>query len=100
MNGRNKGHAYERKIAKEFRDLGYEDCATSRYESKKMDDLKVDLVNTGDYHVQCKAVEKGVYPHKILESMPKDKIRVLFHKKNRQGEVVSMTKEDFYKLIT
>lgn len=33
--GREKGHAYERKIAKEFREeLGFEKCKTSRYESK------------------------------------------------------------------
>jgi len=100
INARNKGNSYERKVKNEWIELGFEDCLTSRHASKYMDDLKVDLINTGPFNIQCKAVEKGVYPHKILEEMPDDsKYNVLFHKKNRQGEVVSMMKEDFYELI-
>ena len=99
-SARQKGHAYERKIKNEFIEMGYSDCETSRYESKKLDDAKVDLTNTGIFHVQCKAVEILWSAHKTLSEMPTDeKINVVFHKKNRKGEVVSMTKEDFYRMI-
>ena len=33
INSKTKGSAYERKLAKEFRDFGFEDCKTSRFES-------------------------------------------------------------------
>ena len=97
---RNKGNSYERKIAQEFRDLGYTDCKTSRYESKMLDDMKVDLTNTKPYNVQLKAVEKLGILHNVLAEMPDDdNINVVFHKVSRKGEVVAMYKEDFYELI-
>lgn len=40
---RDKGNAYERQIASELRSMGYH-YVTSRSESKRMDDLGVDLV--------------------------------------------------------
>lgn len=43
---RNKGHAYETQIAKELRELGFTGVVTSRSESKRADDNKVDLVDT------------------------------------------------------
>ena len=99
-SARQKGHAYERKIKNEFIELGFTNCETSRYESKKLDDAKVDLCNTGPFNVQIKAVENLGSAHKTLAEMPKDeKINLVFHKKNHKGEVVSMIKEDFYNLI-
>lgn len=99
-NGRNKGNSYERKLAKEWRELGFE-TKTSRYESKMLDDMKVDLTNTGFFNVQAKAVERlSPSYHEILDSMPKDNnYNVIFHKRNRKGEVVVMTKDDFYELV-
>lgn len=65
-----------------------------------LDDQKVDLTHTDPWFTQCKAQERGIYPHDILDSMPRtDNINVLFHKRNRKGEVVSMRKEDFYKVV-
>lgn len=99
-NGRNKGHSYERKIRKEMIELGYESCETSRYESKKKDDQKVDLCNTDPFNIQCKAVERGLNYFDVLNSMPNDtNHNVIFHKKNRKGELVVMRKEDFYEII-
>ena len=99
-NGRNKGNSYERKLAKEWREFGFK-TKTSRYESKMLDDMKVDLTNTGFFNVQAKAVERlSPSYHEILDSMPKDNnYNVIFHKRNRKGEVVVMTKEDFYELV-
>lgn len=41
---REKGNSYERKIAKELTELGF-DVVTSRSESKSMDDNKIDLID-------------------------------------------------------
>lgn len=43
---RTKGNAYELKIAKELKELGFPGIVTSRSESKRMDDKKVDLIDT------------------------------------------------------
>lgn len=102
VHSKNKGSAYERKVAKEFREIGFEDCKTSRFESKMLDDLGVDLTNTGIFNVQLKAVERMTKSyHDILSSMPQDdnNYNVIFHKRNRKGEVVVMTKEDFYEIL-
>lgn len=100
-HSKNKGSAYERKLAIEFRGLGFEDCKTSRFESKMLDDLGVDLTNTGCFNVQAKAVERMTKSyHDILSSMPRDNnYNTIFHKRNRKGEVVVMTKEDFYEIL-
>lgn len=100
INARQKGHTYERKIAEEFRQLGYTECLTSRLESKRQDDLGIDLCHTGIWAVQCKAVEKLGSYHDILKAMPKhERINVLFHKRNNKGETVTMSKDDFYIII-
>lgn len=101
INSRTKGHSYERKIVQEFKDLGYDESCTSRAESRNRDNQKVDLCNTGNINVQCKAVEKGINYHKLLSQMPKEegRINTVFHKRDRK-EVVSLSKKDFYKLIS
>lgn len=100
INSKEKGNKYEQATAKYFRDLGWEECRTSREQSKWLDDQKVDLTNTDPWVVQCKAWERGVYPHDILAEMPNDMgINVLFHKRNYKGEVVSLAKEDFHKIL-
>lgn len=100
MNARNKGNSYERKLAKELREF-FPDCATSRYASKETDDKKVDFVNTGGWNIQAKAVEKFAGFHKLLDEMPQEagQINLVFHKRNRKGEVVAMRKEDFFHLL-
>lgn len=100
INSKAKGSDYERKIAKEFREYGFSNCKTSRFESKMLDDAGVDLTNTGFFNVQLKAVERLGSYHDILTSMPKDNnYNVIFHKRNRKGETVTMSKEDFYEIM-
>jgi hypothetical protein len=98
---RNKGHAFERELAQLWRELGYSKCKTSRYESKALDDMKVDLTNTHPFYVQAKNVENLGSAHKVLASMPneKEKINIVFHKKIRQGTIVSMMQDDFINLL-
>jgi len=100
-SARNKGNSYEREKAKQLRELHWKDCKTSRYSSKEKDDMLVDLVNTDPFSIQCKAVERLSGYHKLIDSMPKDgNINCVFHKRNRLGEVVVMSLDDFYKIIT
>lgn len=100
VNGRQKGHSYERAIAEKFRKAGYQ-CVTSRMESKAEDDRGGDLViEDCRWQVQCKAVETLGSAHNTLAKMQptKNRIPIVFHKRNRQGTVVSMKEEDFWKL--
>lgn len=100
MNARNKGNSYEREIRKELLEF-YPDCLTSRYASKYADDvLKTDLINTGMFNMQMKATEKAPNFQQVLSTMPTDhNFNVVFHKRNRQGEVVVLSKHDFYELL-
>jgi len=100
INVRAKGHAYERKIVSELKELGYVNAVTSRSESKRADDDGVDILGVDGFAIQCKAVERLGSVLSVLEHInTKYGMPVLFHKRNRRREVVSMFKEDFYKLI-
>ena len=106
-NVRRIGHNYERKIAKEFRDMGFHRAATSRATSRIMDDAKIDI-NGVPYNIQCKAVKTGLNVFTVLDDMesciPKMVperdvyVNVVFHKKEGE-EVVVLRKEDFYRII-
>ena len=75
MSTRNRtaGHNWERECRSLFRDSGiFPDCETSRFESKRMDDAKVDLCGTGQYYFQCKNVATRCNYVDILDQMPKN----------------------------
>ena len=105
MTAHRKGLGYEWKVRDKFRALGYVYACTSRGVDRSLDAAGVDLANTGDFLVQCKAVERGLSAHKILDHMPneKGKTRLMIHKRNIRkqygGEVVSMYWADFEKLV-
>jgi len=103
INARRAGHQYERDLAKELRELlGDEGISTSRYSSRQLDDEKVDIFGTQKYgfHIQAKRYTNNPNLFQILSEMPDDDlINTVFWKKPRVGEIVSMTKEDFYELI-
>ena len=95
---RRKGHSYERDLAKKFRDLGY-DCTTSRFTSRALDAMGVDLCGVTGFNIQAKNVERLGGLHPILASMPTEGINLVFHKRTRQGSVVAMSEEDFFVLL-
>lgn len=100
MNVRKKGHDYERKVARELTELIDQKVHTSRAINLLDDAQGIDLkftIKDTEFAVQCKAVEKLGNHHKIIKDTNHPN-PVLFHKRNRQGEVVSMPKELFYKL--
>lgn len=117
-----KGSDAERYYAKIFRDiLGFKHCKTSRLGSKLHDDAGIDLIFI-PFNIQIKAGKQvGMNPSRELSSM-KEKMteffpetslehnfpKLVIHKKQiGQGkkktefdEIVSMTFEDFMKLIS
>jgi hypothetical protein len=115
-----KGNDAERYYAEKFRELGFENCKTSRQGAKMLDDCGIDLIFI-PFNVQIKSgLQQGLRPHKVLEYMknrisevlPKSSIehtlpKIMIHKRQvGQGnkrdefsEIVSMTFEDFSKII-
>jgi len=104
VNARRVGHAYERDLVKELRELlDAPEIHTSRYASRLLDDKKVDIVGTQSYgfHIQAKRYTNNPNLFKVLDEMPQDDdpINVVFWKKPHVGELVAMHKEDFYELL-
>ena len=98
LNSKQKGNRFEQFCAKLFRAYGFT-CLTSREESKRLDDLGVDLVTNAPYNVQCKHVERlSTSYHQIINEMPTDKTPLIFHKRNNLGTVVVMRLIDFEEL--
>ena len=56
---RSLGCRFEREIAQIFREHGYEHVKTSRSASRFADDCKIDLVNVGEFAIQCKRSVKN-----------------------------------------
>lgn len=100
MNGRTKGHAFERQMAERLREI-WPDCFTTRFKgSLWLDHCGIDLVGTPGYNIQLKATERTPAYHDILEMMPKDRNRnIVIHKRNRKGCVVVMRFDDFLNLM-
>ena len=98
---RNKGHNYERQLVKDFKELGFTDCVTSRYGSKMLDDRGIDLMNTGDFVVQAKCYKRNPQYKKVLADMvikPTD-VPIIFHKAPGGKEYCILHKEDMMELI-
>jgi hypothetical protein len=110
---RTKGHTAERLYALKFREL-FEECQTSRYASRMLDDAGVDLANI-PLLVQIKAgLQKGLKHDEVLKNIEtkipklyKDLPKVLIHhkqgtsgkKRDEYSSMVSMTFDDFFKLL-
>lgn len=99
-NSRAVGHTYERIIRKDFIDLGYPNCQTSRYASKEKDDQLVDLCGVDPWNVQIKRWTHAPSYQDVLKAMPQDSnYNIIIHKKPNKGEVVVMDKYTFYSLV-
>jgi hypothetical protein len=116
MNSRTKGHNAERKYAKVFKALGYT-CTTTRYSSRLKDNCKIDLDGI-PFNVQIKAgYKRGINYQNILKEMVEKITQYLpdiinlpkliihekdvgkGHKRTELDTIVSMTFEDFKKII-
>ena len=95
INAKQKGNRWELVCARILQPF-FPRVATARAESKALDNLKVDLTNTYPFLFQCKHVERGLDPHKVLTEMPnwEGQYKVLLWKRNRQEPLVVMTLKD------
>ena len=102
MANRNRtaGNNYERQIASELRQLGFE-AVTSRQESRSLDAKGVDLVTSFPLKPQMKCSVNQPNVHELLTSTEAE---IVFFKKVQKagskfmakGEYVMLRKEDFY----
>lgn len=98
---RQKGHQFEREIAKEFRNLGWKKTITSRAGDRSKDAGKVDLLNTSPLNIQTKSHNVFKNPIPTLKEMPQNNgfYNILIMRVKNKGDFVMMEKEDFYELI-
>lgn len=116
-----KGSNAERLYAKLFKELGFSHCVTSRFGSRQHDDAGIDLINV-PFNVQIKAGKqrgmntsavlseiKSRFPAFFPKTAPEHNLPlILIHRKDvgrgkKRGEfddIVSMSFEDFKKIIT
>lgn len=99
-NSRAVGHTYERALRLELIELGWDKCQTSRYASRETDNANVDFVETPPFQIQAKRWKSAPSYHEILASMPQNEnYNIIIHKRPNKGEVVVMSKSDFYEII-
>jgi len=100
---RNAGLNYERQIARELREMGYE-AITSRYESKRLDDAGVDLVTNFPLKPQMKVSINQPNVHILLTETEAEcvffkKVEKVGGKFMPRGEYVMLKKQDFYDIF-
>jgi hypothetical protein len=100
INVRRKGKTFELKMAKVWMRLFGGEVERSSFVNKKLDDQGVDLIGTDPFSIQCKAVERSLDVHTILQNMPQNSnINVVVHKRNHQAPVACLSLEDFLDLV-
>ena len=101
INSRDKGKRFELSIAKVWMRLFGGQVERSSFVSKKLDDMGVDLTGTDPFYIQCKAHERSLDLHTILENMPHDgHYNVVVHKRNHRPPIAALHLEDFLELLT
>ena len=109
---RQRGHQYETKVVKELKEITKDEAlCTSRSESKRLDDMKIDIADPNNvlpFYCQLKATQATPQIKKLNEEVgKKDKPLVIFwnaqeardKKQISVGEYCIMSKEFFYKLL-
>lgn len=100
INSKQKGARAERNLANELTRYGYKSRRTVQY-CGKAEEGQADLIGLDGIHVECKAVEK-LNVSKAMEQAVNDskegEMPTVFHKKNREGWLVTMRLEDWIKI--
>lgn len=113
MANRNRtaGIKTELQIAEELRKLGFDKIVTTRSESKRMDDLGVDLIQLPGFHLELPfypQIKKTINtPSVDLLELNLEKPMVVFYQKQEKqgkrfytvGDYIMMKKDFFYKLL-
>ena len=94
-----KGSQWEYDLVKMFKEIGYEDCITSRGESKNLDNSKIDIVSESlPFYCQAKNLANTPSYFKISDECPlKDKPFVICWKKSdEQNKAIAMVPINFF----
>lgn len=99
MNSRMKGKAGELELTKVLKRYGYKDCRRSQQYCGASGDA--DVVGLPGIHAECKRVEKLNIYQAVTQAQAdckENKLPTVFHRKNRQPWLVTMTIDDWMKL--
>jgi len=92
---RTKGHSFERLIAKEFRPYYSDALRVLEYQVAEGVD-----VAAGPFAIQCKRMKKSIPMNKLFEIQGHEEyFRLLVSKVDREDALVTMTFEQFMKLV-
>ena len=100
VNSKRKGAAGERELAKKLNEYGFETRRSVQYNGKA-DDGKADLVNLPGIHIECKRVERLNVSEAMAQAINDAKdgeTPTVFHRKNREGWLVTMRLSDWMDL--
>lgn len=98
VNSRRKGAEGERELARILRERGFDARRGVQYQGGAD---SPDVVGIPGVHIECKRVERldlmGAYEQAFRDSADGE-IPAVFHKRNREPWMVTVTLEDFLKL--
>ena len=100
VNSKRKGAAGERELAHKLNEYGFETRRSVQYNGKA-DDGKADLVNLPGIHIECKRVERLNVSEAMTQAINDAKngeLPTVFHRKNREGWLVTMRLDDWMNL--
>ena len=100
VNSKRKGAAGERELAHKLNEYGFETRRSVQYNGKA-DDGKADLVNLPGIHIECKRVERlnvSEAMTQAINDVKNGELPTVFHRKNREGWLVTMRLEDWMDL--
>lgn len=99
VNSKRKGAAGERELAKKLNEYGFDTRRSVQYNGKA-DDGKADLVNLPGIHIECKRVERLNVSEAMAQAVndAEDEMPTVFHRKNREGWLVTMELDSWMKL--
>lgn len=114
---RTAGHNLERQVVNKLKIIGFPEVVTSRSESKRRDDAKVDIMNKEEaingrliYNIQCKNCSVSLAYPKVINEMPQNgkEHNVIIHNQTQRtesktrfltkGQFAIMNASSFYEL--
>lgn len=100
---RRKGNGWELQIINSLKAIGYDGCVSSRSESKRTDDAKVDIMDINrklPCHIQAKATKNIPNYHKIAQECTlKDLPFVIACKQENKTPIAILPIDFFYELL-
>ena len=100
INSKQKGNRYEREIANILKEYGYDARRTAQYCGKTEESS--DVVGLPGFHIECKHYKVKAFDYKWLQQAENDcknNIPIVVHKTDRHENLVTMTLENFLKII-